>query len=75
MGGLLPLHHGDVGEDVGEDGDHTGSAPPEFPPPICNSRSLFRGFCVSAAILFVKALGGLYIVIFRSRRSFGKKDR
>ena len=21
-----------------------------FPPPICNSRSLFRGFCVSAAL-------------------------
>ena len=31
-GGLLPLHHGDSGDVVGGDGDHAGSAPPEFPP-------------------------------------------
>ena len=27
-----PPHHGDGGEVVGEDGDHAGSAPPEFSP-------------------------------------------
>ena len=60
------------------EGKETTPAAPRrsFPPPIFSSRSLFRGFCVSAALSFVKALGGcLYIVVFRSRRSFGKKDR
>ena len=31
-GGVLPLHHGDGGEAVGEHGDHAGNAPPEFFP-------------------------------------------
>ena len=31
-GGLLPPHHGDGGEVVGEDGYHAGSAPPDFSP-------------------------------------------
>ena len=31
-----------------------------FLPPIYNSRSLFRGFCVSAALL-AKAIGGLFL--------------
>ena len=31
-----------------------------FPPPICNSRSLFRGFCVSAALL-PENIGGLFL--------------
>ena len=59
------------------EGKETTPAAPRrsFPPPIFSSRSLFRGFCVSAALSFAKALGGLYIVVFRSRRSFGKKDR
>ena len=31
-----------------------------FPPPICNSRSLFRCFCVSAALL-PENVGGLFL--------------
>ena len=46
-----------------------------FPPPICSSRSLFRGFCVSAALPSGKHRGTIFIVVFRSQGSFGKKDR
>ena len=46
-----------------------------FPPPICSSRSLFRGFCVSAALLSEGRRRLFFIVGFRSRRSHGRKDR
>ena len=59
------------------EGKETTPAAPRrsFPPPIFSSRSLFRGLCVSAALSFAKALGGSIYSRFRSRRSFGKKDR
>ena len=44
-----------------------------FPPPICNSRSLFHGFCVSAALPSERRWETIFIVIFRSRRGSGKK--
>ena len=46
-----------------------------FPPPICSSRSLFRGFCVSAALSSERHRETIFIGVFRSRRSFWKKDR
>ena len=46
-----------------------------FPPPICSSRSLFRGFCVSVALPFKRCCETIFIGVFRSRRSFWKKDR
>ena len=58
--GILPLHHGDGEDVVGGDGDHAGSAPPEFSPPICRSRSLFRGFSVYGRLLVIY-VGGLFL--------------
>ena len=46
-----------------------------FPPPICSSSSLFWCFCVSAALSSGKRRGTIFIVGFKSRGSFGKKDR
>ena len=46
-----------------------------FLPPIYSSRSLFRGFCVSVALPSGKCQGTIFIVGFRSKGSFGKKDR
>ena len=46
-----------------------------FPPPICSSRSLFRCFYVSEALSSGKRQGTIFIVVFRSKGSFGKKDR
>ena len=46
-----------------------------FPPPICRSRSLFRGFFVSVAPPSGKRQGTIFIFVFRSKGSFGKKDR
>ena len=46
-----------------------------FPPLICTSRSLFWCFYVSATLPSGKHWGAIFIVGFRSRRSFGKKDR
>ena len=46
-----------------------------FPPPICNSRSLFRGFCVSSALSSERRQETIFIVAFRSRRRLGEKDR
>jgi len=43
-----------------------------FPPPIYSSCSLFRCFCGAP---FRRASGTIFIVGFRSRRSFWKKDR
>jgi hypothetical protein len=49
---MLPLHHGDEGRVVGRGGDHTGSAPPEFPPPIFDfPGSYFMFLCFSGAPL------------------------
>ena len=45
-----------------------------FPPPICNSRSLFRGLCFCGAP-FGRASGTIFIVGFRSRQRFRRKDR
>jgi hypothetical protein len=66
-GGLLPVHHGDEGRVVGGGGDHTGSAPLEFPLRSSISRALVSCFYVSAALLFATCRGTLYIVGFRSR--------
>ena len=46
-----------------------------FPPPIYSSRSLFRGFGVSAALPPKRHRGTIFIGVFRSKRSFWKKDR
>ena len=46
-----------------------------FPPPICSSSSLFWCFCVSTALPSGKHRGAIFIVGFRSRGSFEKKDR
>ena len=46
-----------------------------FPPPICSSRSLFRGFCVSAALSSERVRESIFILVFRSRRSHGDEDR
>ena len=74
-GGLLPPHHGDVGEVVGEDGDHAGSAPPEFPPSNLQLQvSVLVFLCFGSALLW-ETSGDYFIVVFRSKGSFGKKDR
>ena len=74
-GGLLPLHHSDDGGDVGEDGDHPGSAPPEFSP----SNLQLQVFCFVVLCFcgapFRRASGTIFIVGFRSRRRFWRKDR
>ena len=46
-----------------------------FPPPICSSRSSVSWFCVSAALPSESRRGTIFIVVFRSRRRLGKKDR
>ena len=46
-----------------------------FPPPICRSRSLFRGFSIYGRLLAIYVEGLFFIVGFRSRRSRGRKDR
>ena len=43
-GGLLPLHHGDNGDVVGEDGDAPGSSGSGSPSNLSSFRSLFRCF-------------------------------
>ena len=59
-----------------EEMETTPAAPRRsFPPPICNSRSLFRGFCVSAALPSERRRETIFIVVFRSRRRHGEKDR
>ena len=55
--------------------DTTPAAPRRsFAPPICNSRSLFRGFCVSAAVPSESRRGTIFIVVFRSRRRHGDEN-
>ena len=73
-GGLLPLHHGDGGEVVGEGGDLPDSAPPEFSLSNLQLQISVSMICVSEALPFAKALGVIYIVVFRSRGSFENKD-
>ena len=46
-----------------------------FPPPICSSRSFVSWFSVSAALSSESRRGTIFIVVFRSRRRLGKKDR
>ena len=46
-----------------------------FPPPICSSRSSVSWFCVSAALPSESRRGTIFIVVFRSRRRHGEKDR
>ena len=46
-----------------------------FPPPICSSGSLFRGFCVSAALPSERVRETIFIGVFRSRRSHGDEDQ
>ena len=52
--------------------------PAAFPPPIFSGGSLLSPiswFCVSPPPSSGKHRGTIFIVVFRSRRSFGKKDR
>ena len=73
-GRLLSLHHGDGGDVVGGDGDHPGSAPPEFPPSNLQFQVSVSWFlCFGGAPLW-KRRGTIFIVDFRSKGSFGKKD-
>lgn len=74
----------DLAVDVDDEHAGGGWSPPEvipaaFPPSDLLRRqpsdSLFRGFVFLRRLLSRKPWGGLYIVVFRSRRSFGKKDR
>ena len=44
-----------------------------FPPPICNSRSLFRGFCVSAALLSDEPRGLFLQSVLGQDEASGKK--
>ena len=60
---------------LGEMETTSGVPRQSFPPPICSSRSLFRCFCVSAVLFFGKRRGTIFIVVFRSKGSSGKKDR
>ena len=46
-----------------------------FPPPICSSSSLFRCFRVLTVLPSGKHQGTIFIVVLRSRGSFGKKDQ
>ena len=46
-----------------------------FPPPICNSMSLFLGFYVSAALPSERRRETIFIVVFRSRWRHGDEDR
>jgi hypothetical protein len=73
-GGLLPVYHGDEGRVIEGGGDHTGSAPLEFPLRSSISRALVSCFCVLAALLFATRRGTLYIVGFRSRRIHRDED-
>ena len=61
MGGLLPLHHGDGGDVVGGDGDHAGSAPPEFPPLQSAAPVLCFGVSVFRRRSLLENVGGLFL--------------
>ena len=74
-GRLLPLHHGDGGDVVGGDGDHPGSAPPEFAPSNLQLLISISVFLYLRPPPHETPRGAIFIVIFRSRGSFGKKDQ
>ena len=46
-----------------------------FTPPICSFRSQFWCFCVFGGLSSERHRETIFIVVFRSRRSFWKKDR
>ena len=74
-GRLLPLHHGDGGDVVGGDGDHPGSAPPEFPPSNLQLLISVSVFLCLRPPPSGKCRGTIYAVGFRSRRNQGDEDR
>ena len=85
-GRLLPFHHGDEELDGEVDDDHVGGgvepsgggSRQRFPPPIFSDGSplpLCFWFCVSPPPPSGKRRGTLYIVDFRSRRSYGDENR
>ena len=74
-GRLLTLHHGDGGDVVGGDGDHPGSAPPEFSPSNLQLQVSVLVFPCFSGAPFWKTLWAIFIVGFRSRGNFGKKDQ
>ena len=58
MSGLLPLHHGVGGDVVGGEGDHTGSAPPEFSPSNLQLQVSVSWFLCFGGALFRESPGG-----------------
>ena len=74
-GRLLPLHHGDGGDVVGGDGDHPGSATPEFPPSNLQLLISVSVFLCLRPTPSGKLQGTIYAVGFRSRRNQGDEDR
>jgi hypothetical protein len=65
-GGLLPLHSGDNGVDVGEGGEATGATLAAFPPPIFAGTASVSVLNISPPPLDRDHRAGLYIGIFRS---------
>ena len=59
-GGLLPLHHGNGGEVVGKDGDHAGSALPEFSPSNLQLQVYVSWFLCFGGAPSRKALGDYF---------------
>ena len=58
-----------------EEMETTPAAPRRsFPPPIYNSRSLFRGFCVFGGLPSERRRETIFIVVFRSRRRLGDEN-
>ena len=74
-GGLLPLHHGDGGEVDGEDGDHAGSAPPEFSPSNLQLLISVSVFPCSCGAPSRERRGTFFIGVFRSRQCRWSEDR
>ena len=66
---------GDGGDVVGGDGDHAGSAPPEFSPSNLQLQISVLVFLCFRWPPSEKQRETIFIVVFRSRRSFWKKDR
>ena len=58
---LLPLHHGVDGDVVGEGGDLSGSAPPEFSPSNLQLLISVSWFLCFGGALFRESPGGVYI--------------
>ena len=75
QGRLLPLHHGDGGDVVGGDGDHPGSAPPEFSPSNLQLLISVSVFLCLRPPPCETPRGTIYAIGFRSRRNQGDEDQ